>query len=57
MFLSGPDGPSELGFVDQWSKKRKWEYEQNTRSLGPAVWEWETGFQQGVKACAAACLE
>lgn len=57
MFFSGPDGPSELGFVDQWSKKRKWEYENNGRSLGPAFWEWEQGFQQGVRACSAACLE
>ena len=55
MFLSSP-GVSELGFVDQWSKKRKWEFEQ-TKQLGGAAWEWEEAFKQGVESCKAACLE
>lgn len=56
MFLSAPNGPSELGFVDQWAKKRKWEFEQQ-KQLGGAAWEWEEAFRQGVDACKGACLE
>lgn len=58
MFISSTigNGPSELGFVDQWAKKRKWEFEQNKR-LGAGAWEWEEAFRQGVDACKSACLE
>jgi len=56
MFISSPNGVSELGFVDQWSGKRKWEFEQQ-KPLDGEAWEWEEAFKQGVNACKRACLE
>jgi len=58
MFISSPNGVSEIGFVDQWSRKRKSEFEQQKqKSLGGGAWEWEEAFKQGVNACKRACLE
>lgn len=56
MFLFAHDGPHELGFITHWARRRKAEYEAGGKSLGKAAWEWEHGFEQGVKACNAACL-
>ena len=45
-----------MGFVTQWARRRKVEYEQGGQQLGKAAWEWEHGFAQGVEACGRACL-
>lgn len=55
MFLSAPGG-SELGFVSQWARRRKEEYEAGNQNLGKAAWEWETGFAKGVEMCKASCM-
>ncbi|ORX33689.1 cytoplasm protein [Kockovaella imperatae] len=57
LFLGAQDGPSEMGFVSQWAGRRKQEYESQHEALGKAAWEWEHGFNQGVQAAKAVCLE
>ena len=57
LFLSHPAGVSELGFVYRWADRRKEEFERANHALGPAAWEWETGFKQGVEACQRVALE
>lgn len=53
LFLSSA---SELGFVQQWAKRRMAEYESTGQKLGGADWEWEHGFKQGAEACKRVCL-
>lgn len=50
LFLSSQGGVSELGFVSRWADRRKEEYERSNQQLGPAAWEWEHGFKQGIEA-------
>ena len=57
IFLADPAGPSEMGFVSQWARRRKGEYEAMGKKLGKSAWEWEHGFVQGVQACNSACLQ
>jgi len=56
IFLGASDGPSELGFVSQWTRRRMSEYEASNEKLGKAAWEWEHGFQEGVLSCNLASL-
>lgn len=51
LFRCHSAGTSTLGFIGQWRKKRRIEYESQHGSLGKATWEWEHGFAQGVEAC------
>lgn len=46
-----------MGFVSQWARRRKGEYEARGMKLGKAAWEWEHGFAQGVQACKMASLQ
>ena len=57
LFMSHSAGVSELGFVSRWADRRKEEFERAHHSLGPAAWEWETGFKQGVEACQTVALD
>jgi hypothetical protein len=45
-----------MGFISHWARRRKFEYEASQGELGKAAWEWEHGFEQGVKACGEASL-
>lgn len=53
MFLSSP-GVDELGFVIQWARRRRGEYESQRRPLGDQAWQYEHGLKQGVDAASAA---
>jgi glucan 1,3-beta-glucosidase len=57
IFFSDPSGSSEMGFVSQWARRRKADYEAGGRKLGRAAWEWEHGFAEGVQACKTASLQ
>jgi len=57
VFLSHAGGTSELGFITRWADRRKEEFERQHESLGPAAWEWESGFKQGVEACQRVALD
>jgi glucan 1,3-beta-glucosidase len=57
LFLSARDGVSELGFIEEWARRRRSEYESKGDVLGKAAWEWEHGFKQGVVECQKACLQ
>jgi len=55
LFLSSP-GVDELGFVAQWSRRRREQYEaeRGGNKLGDNAWQWDHAFQQGVDAASAA---
>lgn len=44
--LPGGEGGDKIGFLDLWVRKRILESGQ---AMGPSLWEWESGFRQGVK--------
>lgn len=57
MFLQDKGGPQQLGYVYQWTIRRRAEYEKaKGAALGNTAWEWEDGFKQGVKVLEQTCL-
>lgn len=54
LFRTHSAGASSIGFLDQWTRRRRAEYEAAHGGCGEAVWEWEHGFKQGVQGCQGA---
>ncbi|GMK55779.1 hypothetical protein CspeluHIS016_0208350 [Cutaneotrichosporon spelunceum] len=54
MFLHS-EGQAELGFVAQWSRRRRDAFQGG--QLGDDAWQWDHGFKQGVEALNAQALE
>jgi glucan 1,3-beta-glucosidase len=57
LFLTARDGPCDIGFIYQWIRQRKREYEASHGALGKASWVWETGFKQGLNECETASMQ
>lgn len=55
MFLQS-EGQQQLGFVYNWSLRRRDEYTAAGGALGSDAWQWDHAFQQGVSACHAQSL-
>ncbi|ORY27437.1 cytoplasm protein [Naematelia encephala] len=48
---------SELGFVNQWAKRRLEEYKAAGHDVGGSGWEWEQAFAQAVGEAKRVCLD
>lgn len=54
MFRTHPSGAGSIGFLNQWTRRRRREFEATHGPCGKAEWEWDHAFKQGAEGCRAA---